>query len=81
MDDLSASFSNYAVNIYDNTALVYHDIHWTGKFQGVRIDEKAYRIVHLVKKDGTWKIDLIIQISVPRGFEDNAITVKPEGVE
>jgi hypothetical protein len=81
MDDVSASFSNYAVNIYDNTALLYHDIHWTGNFQGRRIDDKANRIVHLVKKEGAWKIDLIIQLFVPSGIEDIEITVKPEGVE
>ncbi len=65
MEDISASFSGYEVNIFDNTALLYHDIHWTGKSEGDLIDMKQKRIVHLVKVDGTWKFDLIVQLSVP----------------
>jgi hypothetical protein len=57
---------------------VYHDIQWTGKIGDVAIDEKQNRIVHLVKEDGSWKIDLIVQLSVPDGFEDSEITVSPE---
>jgi hypothetical protein len=79
MENVSASFSNYVVNIYDNTALIYHDVQWTGKLFGKTIDNKQERIVHLVKIDGAWKIDLIIQLSVPPALEE--ITVKPEGVE
>jgi len=78
MEDITASFSNYVINIYDNTALVYHDIQWTGKIGDVAIDEKQNRIVHFVKVDGSWKIDLIVQLSVPDGFEDSEITVSPE---
>ena len=68
MDNVSASFVNYNANIYGNTALLYHDIQWTGTFRGEPIDRIQNRIVHLVKKDGTWKIDLIIQIPVPGEF-------------
>lgn len=68
MEDVSASFVNYTANIYDNTALLYHDIQWSGKFRGEPIDRIHNRIVHLVKKDGAWKIDLIIQIPLPGDF-------------
>ena len=78
MENISASFSNYVINMYDKTALVYHDIQWTGKLGDVAIDEKQKRVVHLVKEDGSWKIDLIVQLSVPQGFEDAEITVSPE---
>jgi hypothetical protein len=64
-EDISASFSDYRVNMYDNTALIYHDIQWSGKRDGSLIDVKQERIVHLVKKNGSWKIDLIVQLSVP----------------
>ena len=65
MEDVAASFSNYDVTMYDNTALLYHDIHWTGKRGGEIIDVKQNRIVHFVKEGGAWKIDLIVQLSVP----------------
>lgn len=77
MDDMSASFSNYAVNIYGNTALVYHDIHWSGRFNDLPINDKQKRIVHFIKEDGSWKIDLIVQLPVPFDWPVEEITVRP----
>ena len=65
MEDFCGSLSNYDDNIHDNTALLYHDIHFTGKSGGEVIDMKQKRIVHFVKKDGAWKFDLIVQLTVP----------------
>ena len=68
-EDVFASFSNYDIKIYKNTALIYHDIHWTGKVNGEPIDWNQKRIVHCVKDDGVWKLDLIVQMSVPEKDE------------
>lgn len=65
MEDVAASFSNTEMQMYDNTALLYHDIQWTGKIGGEALDVKQNRIVHFVKEDGAWKIDLTVQLSVP----------------
>ena len=64
-EDVFASFSNYDIQVYDKTALAYHDIHWTGKIGGEVNDFQQKRIVHFVKDDGAWKFDLIVQMTVP----------------
>lgn len=69
-EDLFASFSNYEINLYDNTALVYHDIKWTGKYLGEEFVMKQKRIVHLVKIDGTWKFDFTAQLTIPAKKEE-----------
>jgi hypothetical protein len=71
-EDLWADFSNYEINVYTNSALVYHDILWTGKHLGEAFENESKRILHLVKKDGTWKISFIGQLKVP---------VKPQDIE
>jgi hypothetical protein len=69
-EDLMADFSNWEINIYNNSALVYHDIHWTGKYFGEEVEAEQKRVVHLVKSDGTWKINFIAQITIPSQNQD-----------
>ncbi|MCK4992120.1 MAG: nuclear transport factor 2 family protein [Bacteroidales bacterium] len=80
-EDLSAPFSNYDVKIHDNTALLYHDIHWTGKSGGEVIDVKQKRIVHFVKEDGAWKFDLTVQLTVPAEKEVVEDTPESDNIE
>ena len=77
MKDQSVSFSNYTVNLYDKSALVYHDVRSTGKYMGVRFDNMHNRIVHLVKVDEAWKIDLIVELNNPHVGPYEEITVRP----
>jgi hypothetical protein len=64
-EDLKADFSNYEINVYNNSALAYHDIFWTGKYQGEEVGAEQKRALHLVKIGGTWKIDFIAQLTIP----------------
>ena len=64
-EDVKADFSNYEIYVFDNSALVYHDIKWTGKYLGEAFENMQKRIVHLVNKDETWKIGFIAQLNVP----------------
>ena len=59
-----ASFFNYDIQVYGNTALAYHDMQWSGKIEGEEIGWRGKRIVHFVKADGAWKINLIVQMFV-----------------
>ena len=64
-EDLRADFSNYEINIYEGSALAYHDIIWSGKYLGDLMSAVQKRVLHLVKIDGTWKLDFIAQITIP----------------
>ena len=80
-ESVSASFDNYKVNIYNNTALVYHDISWTGKYLGKDMDLKQKRIVHFEKVDGIWKLDLTVQLTVPSEKEKTEAESETEETE
>jgi len=71
-EDVKADFSNYEINVYANSALVYHDILWTGKHLGEAFETEQKRILHLVKKEGSWKINFTAQLKVP---------VEPQDIE
>ena len=64
-EDVKADFSNYEINVYGNSALAYHDIIWRGKHLGEAFETEQKRVMHLVKKDRTWKISFIAQLTVP----------------
>ncbi len=78
-EDLMAYFSNYEINVYDNTALVYHDIKGTGKYLGEETEMNQKRVLHFVKIDGTWKIDFTVQLQIP--VEKEEIEGEPETEE
>ena len=63
--ELSAIYSNYDINVYDNTALVYHGAVWSGKLNGEKFYYEDKRILHLRKIKGEWKIDLFAHYSLP----------------
>ena len=78
-EDVKADFSNYEINVFGNSALVYHDITWTGKYLGEEFENLQKRIVHLVNKDKTWKISFIAQLTVPAEKQDNEEKITEEG--
>jgi hypothetical protein len=65
MKDITASFSHYDIQITGKTALLYHDIHWTGEYRGEALDITQKRIVHFVHEGGSWKFNVTVQMSVP----------------
>ena len=69
-EDVKADFSNYEINVFGNSALIYHDLTWTGKYLGEAFEYMSKRIVHLVNKDETWKISFIAQLKVPAEKQD-----------
>lgn len=72
MEDISVDFSNYEINIYNNTAVVLCNSRWTGKYKGEPIDMDQKRILHLVKVDGSWKFDLMAMYRIPEKGEPEA---------
>jgi len=68
--DVKADFLNYVVSVNANSAVVYHDIHWTGMYLEEPFETNQNRIVYLVNHDDTWKISLIVQMTVPEEKEE-----------
>lgn len=64
VEDLSVVFSDYEFNIYGNTALVFLKSSWSGISYGRELNTVQKRILHLVKADGVWKLDLMAIIAV-----------------
>lgn len=74
-DDVSGmnlDFTNYDIVLYDNTALVYHDATWKGSYEGNEVYGMQKRILHMVKLDGKWKIDLMFMYTMPEKTEDTS---------
>jgi hypothetical protein len=63
--NLFADFTNYKINLYENSALLIFDIGWTGSVKDVKVDTKQKGIAHFVKEEGAWKIDFTTQITLP----------------
>ena len=68
----TVQYSNYSIEVYGTTALVYHDSEHkiTDHEEGSILNMK--RILHLVKIDDEWKIDLMAMYfmpHIPRGQE------------
>ena len=61
----TVQYSNYSINIYGNTALVYHDSEHQITDHGNESVLNMKRIVHLVKIDEEWKIDLLAMYFMP----------------
>jgi hypothetical protein len=64
-EDVKADFLNYEITISGNSAMVYHDIHWTGMHLNEPFEVNQKRILNMVNQDGTWKICLTAQMTVP----------------
>ena len=71
-ENLNVDFSDYEINLYENSALVYCISRWSGEYQGKKMDSEAKRILHMVKTDGTWKYDLMAIYSLPQPEEPEA---------
>jgi hypothetical protein len=69
-ENIKADFSNYEIQVFDNSALVYHDITWSGKYLGEAFENVQKRVIHLIKKNETWKISFIAQLTVPAKEQD-----------
>jgi hypothetical protein len=61
----SALYSNFTINVYDNTALVFHDSNHMIKDHEDESILKMRRILHMVKVDEEWKIDLMAMYFIP----------------
>lgn len=69
-EDVKADFSNYEIHVHGNSAIVYHDILWTGKHLGEPFESTQKRILFLVNLDGTWKMSFTAQLTVPEKTQD-----------
>lgn len=58
-------YSNFSINIYGNTALVYHDSEHQITDHGNESVLNMRRIIHLVKIDEEWKIDMLAMYFMP----------------
>ena len=77
-EDIMAHFSDYEINIYNNTALVFCNTKWTGKYKEEEISGEQKRILHFVKVDGVWKYDLMAMYSIPAEEEIDEGKEEPE---
>ena len=61
----TVQYSNYSISIYGSTALVLHDSEHKITDHGEESILNMRRIVHLVKVDEEWKIDLMTMYFMP----------------
>ena len=61
----TVQYSDYSINIYGNTALVLHDSKHQITDHGKESVLHMRRIIHLVKIDEEWKIDLLAMYFMP----------------
>ena len=64
----TVQYSNYSINIYGNTALVYHDSEHQITDHEIESVLSMRRIIHLVKINDEWKIDLLAMYFMPHNF-------------
>ena len=65
VEDLGVEFSDYEYNITGNTAVVFFNSAWSGICYERELDYVQKRILHLVKVNGNWKLDLMTIFTVP----------------
>ncbi len=61
----TVQYLNYSINLYGNTALVLHDSEHKITDHGEESLLNMRRIIHLVKVDEEWKIDLLAMYFMP----------------
>jgi len=61
----TTQYENYTINVYGNTAVVFHDSNHTIKIQEEENLLKMRRILHMVKIADEWKIDLMVMYFHP----------------
>ena len=71
LENVDTEYSDFDINVYGNTAVVFHDSQWSGKFQGEEQDVIQTRILHLVKVEGEWKLDLMVAYRIPEEEDPN----------
>ncbi|KPK85086.1 MAG: hypothetical protein AMS27_08325 [Bacteroides sp. SM23_62_1] len=69
-EDLKADLTGYEVYVFNNSAMAYHVIAWTGKYLGEDVGAEQIRAIHLVKIDEVWKMNFIAQLTVPSPIEE-----------
>jgi hypothetical protein len=65
LDFVKVGDSNFDINVYDNTALVFHETNWSAKYHGTPVHLDQTKILHLVKVEGKWKLDLMAIYQIP----------------
>ena len=61
----TARYTNYSINVYGNTALVLHDSEHRITDHDQESILNMRRIIHLVKVDEEWKIDMMAMYFMP----------------
>jgi ketosteroid isomerase-like protein len=69
-ENINNEYTNFEITVYGNTALVYHNAKWSGKYNGEEFSMAQARILHLVKVNRKWKIDLMAMGNIPGGDEE-----------
>lgn len=64
----TVQYLNYSINVYGNTALVLHDSEHKITDHDKESVLNMRRIIHLVKIDDEWKIDLLAMYFMPHNF-------------
>lgn len=64
----TVQYLNYSINVYGNTALVYHDSEHQITDHEIESVLSMRRIIHLVKINDEWKIDLLAMYFMPHNF-------------
>jgi ketosteroid isomerase-like protein len=62
---MTATFSNYQINIMGNSAWIFCETNWEGKVKGEAFNLKQERIVVMKKMDGKWKFSLYSIFQLP----------------
>ena len=68
---ITATFSNYQINIMGNSAWIFCETNWVGKVKGEDFNLKQERIVVMKKVDGKWKFSLYGIFQMPNPTPTN----------
>ena len=62
---MTCTFSDYKIDIMDESAWIYNKTNWKGTFKGQPADMNQSRIAVLKKIDGNWKFSLMAIYNLP----------------
>lgn len=68
---VTATFSNYQINIMGNSAWIFCETNWEGEVKGEGFNLKQERIVVMKKVDGKWKFSLYAIFQLPNPIPTN----------
>ena len=68
---VTATFSNYQINIMGNSAWIFCETNWVGLMKGEKFNLKQERIVVMKKVEGKWKFSLYGIFQIPKAASTN----------